>query len=198
MPLHPRHTLFATAIRLRNPLECVVRIMSSPGIPISVRNTFYLNLLNLVLFLLIGFTGSVIQLEYHMHETPNGQSVMGFNKTGWVLLHKASAPLFLAGAAIHCTLNWRFVSASTRRILRRRLPPSAPLSYWLFIVCVPTCFTAMVSWTLLSLENPTRFLLVETHDKLGWLLIILSVIHILSRTGRMTKAYRKLHQGSVR
>ena len=173
--------------------------MSSPkGISLSARNNLYLNLLNLAFFLFVAFTGSVIQIEYHMHEAPEGCPVMGFAKSGWVLLHKASSVLFLAGIVGHCALNWRFVSASTRRILSRRFPPSASLSYWLFTTCVPTCLTAMVSWTFFGLENPARFLLVETHDKLGWLLIILSVIHIISRTKRMTGAYRKLHQGRGR
>lgn len=173
--------------------------MNTPkGISVSVRNNFYLNLLNFAFFLLIAFTGSLLQLEYHMHGTPEIHPVMGFSKSGWVLLHKASATLFLAGIAGHCALNWRFVSASTRRILSRRLPASASLSYWLFVICVPTCLTAMVSWTLFSLENPARFLLVETHDKLGWLLILFSVIHIVSRTKRMTGAYRRMHQGRGR
>jgi hypothetical protein len=173
--------------------------MSSPkGISLSIRNNFYLNLLNLALFLLIAFTGSVLQLEYHMHGSPEGHPVMGFDKPGWVLLHKASAIPFLTGLVAHCSLNWRFVSASTRRILSRRLRLSAPRSYWLFMICVPTCFTAMVSWTVFNIGNPARFLLVETHDKLGWLLIILSVIHIISRTQRMTGVYRKLHQGRGR
>jgi hypothetical protein len=161
---------------------------------ISVGSKFYLNLLNVALFLVVALTGSVLQIEYHMHGLPEGSTAMGLNKAGWVLLHKISATLFLAGIVAHCSLNWRFVSASTSRILGRGSIPSAT-SYWLFITCIPTCLTTMVSWTLFALEDSVRFLLVEIHDKLGWLLMILTVIHIVSRTGRMTSTYRKLSRG---
>jgi hypothetical protein len=170
--------------------------MNSPkGISISVRNNFYLNLLNVALFLIAAFTGAILQFEYHMHGLPEGYAVMGFNKPRWVLLHKASASMFLAGIVAHCSLNWKFVSASTRRILCRKLTPSASVSYWLFMISIPTSLTAMGSWTLFGLEDPARFLLVEIHDKLCWLLVMFLVMHIISRAGRMTRAYCKLSQG---
>lgn len=170
--------------------------MSKPkGISISAKNNFYLNLLNLAFFLIIAFAGSLIQDEYHMHRMPESHSIMGLDKSGWLLLHKISAVMFLAGIVAHCSLNWRFVSGSTRRLLNRKLTPSPSLSYWLFVICIPTCLTATASWILFGLEDPGRFLLVEIHDELGWLLVILADIHIISRAGRMTRAYRKLNQG---
>ena len=166
------------------------------GISISVTNNFYLNLLNFAVFVIIAITGSLIQIEYHMHRLPEGYPIIGLDKSGWLLLHKVSAIMFLAGIGGHCSLNWRFVSVSTRRIFHRKLIPSAPLSYWLFLICVPTFLTAMTSWILLGPKDQPRFLLIETHDKLGWLLIIFTTIHIVSRARRMTRAYRELIRGT--
>lgn len=184
---------------------------------ISARHNLYLNLLNVGVFLIIAFTGSLLQVEFHMHRLPEGYPVMGLDRPGWVLLHRASAITFLAGIGAHCSLNRRFISASTRRLLNRKPRLSASPSYWLFIICIPACLTGMASWMLFGAEGPAmflledparlllvqghanhgwilaRFLLIESHDKLGWPLIILSIIHIVSRAGRMTRAYRRRH-----
>lgn len=165
------------------------------GISISVRNRLYLNLCNLVFFLIVSFTGSVIQIQYHMHGLPEAYSVMGFNKTGWVQLHKASALLFFAGLVVHCLVNWGFVATSTRRFFGGKPKPFSSHSYWLFLISVPACLTAMASWILFGGEERTRFALVETHDKLGWLLAIFGLIHLISRSGRMVSACRKQKQG---
>jgi len=119
------------------------------------------------------------------------------DKSGWESLHKISATIFLAGRGGHCSLNWRFVSVSIRHIFHWKLITSAPLSYWLFLICVPTCLTAMASWILLGPKDKLRFLLIESHDKLGWFLITLATIHVVSRARRMTRAYRKLTRETV-
>jgi hypothetical protein len=166
------------------------------GISVSARKRLNLNLCNLVFFPIVAFTGSVIQIEYHMHGLPETHSVMGFDKSGWVLLHKASAVVFFAGLVVHCLVNWRFVSTSTTRILGGKPKAFSSHSYWLFLVSFPACLTAMASWILFGGEDRARFALVETHDKLGWLLVIFGLIHIISRSGRMTSTHRKLKQGT--
>ena len=70
------------------------------GIGLSERNRLYLNLCNLAFFLFAAFTGSVIQIGYHTHALPDAQSIMGLDRAGWALLHKASAIVFFAGMEI--------------------------------------------------------------------------------------------------
>lgn len=198
--------------------------MNSPkGISLSVKNNLSLNLLNVAFFLIVAATGYILQSAYHMHRAPEGYLIMGLGKSGWLLLHKASAVAFLAGIAVHCSVNWRFVSVSTRRVFGRNLAPFASPSYWLFIICIPACLTAVASWALfgpgdparLLLEDPAalpllienhdnhgwilaRFLLIESHDKLVWPLILLTIIHVVSRSGRMVRTYHGLNQGTER
>ncbi|HVN24274.1 MAG TPA: hypothetical protein VMT71_09905 [Syntrophorhabdales bacterium] len=42
------------------------------GISISPTNNFYLHLLKFAVFVIIASTGSLIQIEYHMHRLPEG------------------------------------------------------------------------------------------------------------------------------
>jgi hypothetical protein len=165
------------------------------GISISIRNRLYLNLCNLTFFLIVTFTGSVIQIQYHMHGLSEVYPVLSLNKTGWVLLHKASAAVFFAGLVVHCIANWGFVTSSTRRIFGGKSKPFSSHSYWLFLISVPACITAMTSWILFGREERARFALVETHDKLGWLLAIFGFIHLILRSGRMVGAYHKPKRG---
>lgn len=161
------------------------------GIIISAGNKLCLNLCNLVSFLIVTFTGSVIQIQYHMHGLPEAYSAMGFDKTGWAQLHKASAITFFAGLAVHCSLNRGFFATSTRRIFHGKPYPFLSHSYLLFLVSVATCLTAMMSWILFGSEELARIALVETHDRLGWLLIIFGLIHLIARSGRMIGPVRK-------
>jgi 2-oxoglutarate ferredoxin oxidoreductase subunit delta len=167
------------------------------GISISIKNRIYLNLLNLVFFLIVAFTGSVIQTQYHMHGLPEAYSVMGFGKAEWALLHKASAVVFFAGLVVHCLVNWGFVATSTKRIFNGKISPLLSHSYVLFLISAPACLTAMASWILFGGEERARFALVETHDKLGWLLVIFGLIHLISRSGRMINIFRKAREKAM-
>jgi len=161
------------------------------GITISVRNRLYLNLCNLVFFLIVTFTGYAIQIQYHMHGLPETYSVMGFDKTEWALLHRSSAVVCFAGLVVHCLVNWGFVATSTRRIFDGK--PNTPFfsqSYLLLLISVPACLTAMASWILFGGNERARFVLVETHDKLGWFLVIFGLIHLISRSWRMISIFR--------
>lgn len=164
------------------------------GINFSERNRLYLNLGNLIFFLIVAFSGCAIQIRYHMHSAPDVTSTMGFDRAGWVLMHKASTVVFFAGLAVHCLLNRGFITAGTRRIASGILKPFSSHSYWLFLISVPLCLTAMVSWIFFGGNEQARFVLVETHDKLGWFLAVFGLIHIIKRSGGMVSAFRKPKQ----
>lgn len=166
----------------------------SKGIGLSERNRLYLNLCNLAFFLFAAFTGSVIQIGYHMHAIPDVQLIMGLNKAGWALLHKVSAAVFFAGMAIHCLANWKFIATNTRQIVSGIRKPFSSSSYWLFLISVPACLTAMASWLFFGGNEQARFALVETHDKLGWFFVVFGLLHIIRRSGKMVGACRKPKQ----
>jgi hypothetical protein len=166
-------------------------MMNNPGKNADFSKlNFYLNLSNIFLFLIAGLTGSLIQINYHMHGLPAAAWIAGLDKSAWMLLHKASAAIFLAGAAAHCLVNRRFISASLRRVFSGKFLVFKSLSFWVFVVCVLTCLPAVVSWMLFDARDPGRYICVESHDKLGLFLIPVTVVHIFRRAGKMTGAYR--------
>lgn len=166
-------------------------------ISISLKNKLYLNFCNLAFFLIVTFTGSVIQIQYHMHRLSEAYVIIGLNKIGWTLLHKASAFIFFAGLMVHCLVNWRFVATSTKRIFEGNQTPFSSNSYLLFLISTFACLTAVTSWFLFGGAGRVRFALVETHDKLGWLLVIFGIIHISSRIGRMFRTFRKVREKAI-
>ncbi|PKN76926.1 MAG: hypothetical protein CVU52_02600, partial [Deltaproteobacteria bacterium HGW-Deltaproteobacteria-10] len=92
---------------------------------------------------------------------------------------------------VHCLLNRGFIAAGTRRIVSGILKPFSSHSYWLFLISVPSCLMAMASWIFFGGNAQARFVLVETHDKLGWFLVIFGLVHLIKRSGRMVSAFRK-------
>lgn len=158
----------------------------------SSKMNFYLNLLNFILFLIVVITGFIIQIGYHMHNLPDDYAISGLARAGWLNFHRISASFFLAGIIAHCLLHRGFISTISDKILRRKPLLPASISYWLFIVSIPTTLVAMVSWIFVSVDDPARFILVEIHDKIILLWIILSIIHIASRANRIIRVYKKL------
>jgi hypothetical protein len=167
-------------------------MQQSKNISNSAKNNFYLNLLNFIPFIIVVISGLILQIEYHMHRLPDDYFVSGLNRSGWLILHKISITILLAGIITHCVLHWKFISIWSGKILRLKFLSSSSLSYWLFIISIPTCLIAMASWILFNHGDPARYLLIEIHDKLALLWIVFSIIHIISRTGWIIRTYRKL------
>lgn len=158
----------------------------------STKTNFYLNLLNVVPFLILISSGILLQLEYHMHHQPDEHLIAGLNRSGWLLLHRITAALSLVGITAHCILHRKFIAATTRRILDRRSMANVHTSYYLLILCIPTVITGMASWIALNGNTHARLMLVEIHDKLALLMVAFSLVHIVSRAGWMLKTYQRL------
>jgi hypothetical protein len=167
-------------------------MQQSKNISNSAKNNFCLNLLNFIPFVIVAISGLTLQIGYHMHKLPDDYFVSDLNRSGWLILHKISATILLAGIIAHCMLHWKFISIWSGKVLRQKLLSSTSLSYWLFIISIPTCLVAMTSWILFNHGDPARFLLVEIHDKLALLWIIFSIVHIISRISWIIRTYRKL------
>ncbi|MBP7738235.1 MAG: DUF4405 domain-containing protein [Spirochaetes bacterium] len=160
----------------------------------AAKKQFYLNLFNLALFLLLAITGLLLQVNYHMHHLPNGREVLGLNRHGWLLLHKLSAVMSLAGITAHCLLHRRYIATTTRRIIARRSLAKVPSSYYTVVLYVLASLTALIPWIFFGQGHGhgggRRF--VEIHDKLTLLLIIVTAAHIISRAGRMWNTAMKM------
>lgn len=165
--------------------------MNKPS-PVSstTRANFYVNLAALALFMVTIATGMVLQLQYHMHHLPDGALVLGLGRHGWLTLHKISAVTSLACILHHCAHHWRLIVTVTKKKLYLKKMSAGIVSYYLFLVFVPTALTAMASW--IFLKGHVRFMLVEVHDKLALLLVFVFLAHLVTRAGWMVKTYRAL------
>ena len=164
----------------------------SASISRAARMNFFLNLINAAPFLIVMISGLALQVNYHMHRLPDEALVSGLSRSGWLLLHKTSAALSLAGIIAHCVTHRKQIGATTRRIIKNRSFSKIMASYYLLLICIPTAFTAIGSWLLFNPGDASRRALVEIHDKLGLVLVIVSTVHILSRTGWMIKTGNRL------
>lgn len=164
-------------------------------LPIVSRDTkiqFFINLSNCFSLSILIITGLVLQFEYHMYHKPELHFVFGFNKFSWLLLHKISSIISLIGIIVHCIIHWKFISTITKKIFTKKQKSEFLISYSLFIIFIPTALTAISSWIFYKYSDNTRLLLMEIHDKIALVLIVLSLIHVILRFGRMVKIYQKL------
>ncbi len=153
---------------------------------------FYLNLVNFLPYLILIYSGLAIQLNYHMHELPDDHLVLSLNKFSWVLIHKISGAISLAGTIVHCILHWKYIKAVTKKIFSRKSKIKVFSSYYLFIIGILTIIPAMLSWIFVNYNNPSRFFFIEIHDKLAMLFLIFTIVHMISRTRWMLKVYQKI------
>jgi hypothetical protein len=158
----------------------------------SIIINFYLNLLNIIPLLIVVITGLILQIKYHMHIIPDDYLILGLNRSGWLLLHKIWAIISLTGIIVHCIVHWQFIAATTKNIFNQKSKISLLSSYLLLVIYTPTFLTSMGSWIFLNDKDSARYTLVEIHDKLALLLIIIIVVHVISRFGWMVKTYKKL------
>ncbi len=154
---------------------------------------YRVNALNFIPFVLLAATGLILQIEYHMHHLPDASYVMGFNRPEWLGIHKLLAVVSLAGIAVHCVSHSKFIASTTRRLFDKTYRGRIASSYWLFLVYIPTLLTAMASWLLLGGNELSRRSLVEVHDKLALVLVVLSVVHVVTRFKWMVKTFQRIH-----
>ena len=168
--------------------------MNKPEQIISSRTkfNFYVNLLNFLPFVILIFSGMVIQINYHMHSLPDGYIVLGLNKYAWLLMHQISAVISLTGCIFHCILHWKYISAVTKNFINRQSGIKVFSSYYLLITGVLTTIPVILSWIFLRYNDHLRFIFVEIHDKLALLFPVFLIIHIISRTGWMVRTFNKI------
>lgn len=139
----------------------------------SKRN-YYIDIATLLPFLLLLFTG-IIMLIYHTGK-PYCETTLGKDGDFWLDTHIVFAVISFIMIIIHLSLhlNW-FQKLFTGKLKNK---------YWiknliLVIVFSLTFLTSAIPWLFLD-ESNTATLMLGIHNKLGLLLIIFFVIHLLS------------------
>ena len=138
----------------------------------SKRN-YYVDIATLLPFLLLLFTG-IIMLIYHTGK-PYSETTLGLDGDSWLNIHIVFAVISLVMISIHLYLhlNW-FKKLFTGQLKNK---------YWLrnlmlVVVFSLTFLTSLIPWLFLE-ESNTATMMLGIHNKLGLLLIVFFVIHLL-------------------
>lgn len=150
------------------------------------------------LLLQFGFHIGRNNIHGHMNVTSISDSlpvlVWGLTKSSWALIHKISAVIFTLFALYHIYKH----SAYYKTIIKKMLIKQNKLIVGLSLLFIAAGVTGFIPWgiDIFSGSEFSRFAFVEVHDKLGLILVIYTVIHILRRRGWFSKTSHLIKTGS--
>jgi cation transport ATPase len=133
---------------------------------------------SLALLLLLSFSGLLMQMNYHMGHHPESLLCMGMNKEGWLWLHKIVSLLFVVLAGYHIYQRRKWLLRFLKRNKNQQKQKVKTNSLWLSLLFVPASITAFISWFILTDPHSDKAL-IEIHDKLGILITVFLIIHLL-------------------
>lgn len=140
----------------------------------KARRNYYLDIASLLPFLLLLFTG-IIMLMYHTGK-PYLETTLGRDREFWLNTHIVFGVISFVMTTIHVSLhvNW----------LKKLFTGKLKNKYWirnliLLIVFSLTILTSAIPWLILD-ESNTASMLLGIHNKMGLLLIIFFVVHLLT------------------
>ena len=106
--------------------------------------------------------------------------VLGLNRYGWLLLHKITAVISIIGLSAHLFLHVGWLKAVLLKKLYKKSRRNTKITLWLLISAVATALTGIISWLLAPAMVYARHSIIEIHDKIGIILIIIFVLHIVN------------------
>jgi len=149
------------------------------GIEINVDKTkseqnYYADLIAFVPFILLLFTG-IVMLGYHVGK-PYSNETLRLSGYTWILAHKILTVIALPLITVHLLLhlNWIKKIFSNRQKSRHR-----GKNVTLLILFLLTAGTSLLSWLVVN-NSETALGLRGIHNKIGILLIIFFILHLIS------------------
>jgi hypothetical protein len=150
----------------------------------------------LIAFVLLMINGILMQIIYHMNHNDPNYVFLWFNKNGWLLLHKILSVLAFTGITAHVFLHFNWIKDVfiNKRLFSKNFKNKA-LAF-LFITFYFSGFLTFVSWAfnnrITGYNYELRHFILEIHDKITILLIILFAIHFVKKLKWLLKATRQL------
>ncbi len=140
---------------------------------------FYLDAIIFFPFVIMAFSGLLIQHSYHLEHLADTVSVLGLNRSGWLLLHKITAVMSMAGLSIHVSLHMNWLKAVLLKKLYKKPNRTIKITLWLLFLTTVTALTGFYAW-LIAPTVHVRHDYIEIHDKIGIILSILFILHIIN------------------
>lgn len=154
----------------------------------TIRKTltiFILDIIILILFILLAINGLLMQKIYHLDHNAPTFAFLWFDKNGWLFMHKIISVLLSIGIFFHLIrhIKWLKDIFKNKRLFQRSYKKKL-----LIILCLVFSISAIsgfISWffnnQIIGYNAEIRHILIEIHDKLTLLLIILFLIHFIKK-----------------
>jgi hypothetical protein len=143
----------------------------------------------------VSFSGSVIQLGYHMGHHGGidmARRVCGLSYAGWSTTHKAAIVLLSVLVAVHVVHHWKWYTA----VVRKRTYGKNKTATVLTILFVVTAVTGYIPWLVdwAAGSQAARKAFIEVHDKITWFLLVYFVLHAVQRFKWFLDALRRMRR----
>ncbi|MFZ5597025.1 MAG: DUF4405 domain-containing protein [Bacillota bacterium] len=139
---------------------------------------FYIDLLIFFPFIILAFSGLLIQINYHAGGLSSETTVLGLNNSGWLNLHKMTAVISLIGIAIHVFLHAGWIKMVFKK--KKASGKNAKITLCLLIFFIIVSITGLIPWIFMSVASHARFIAIEFHDKIGIILTVLFIFHLVN------------------
>ena len=147
---------------------------------------YYVDVVILILFVGLAYTGMLLQIVYHMKEHSSDFLVMGLNRSGWLAIHKILSVMNSLGIGLHIILHLDWFKAVIKKRLFLKRSFKKKMSFYLFIVYSITTVVGFVSWffnnSLMGYNPVLRYALVEIHDSISIVLVMMLCGHLITST----------------
>ncbi len=150
---------------------------------------FYVDTIILSPFILLAISGLLIQINYHAGEMTDTAVVLGLNRYEWLLLHKITAVISIIGLSIHLFLHMSWLKTVLLKKSYKKPNRNTKITMWLLILAVATALTGIIPWLLAPATSHARHSVIDIHDKIGIILIILFVLHIINHLKWITYTF---------
>ncbi len=167
---------------------------------------FTVNSLLIVFGIATMLTGYVLQIGFHignegrkpgqteqveqMHKINPTDTVWGIDYTTWTVLHKVVIVILLLLMVYHFVSHWKWYKG----VISNHLMGKNKLPITVSILFILVALTGLLPWCIgaFNSESMSRFVFLETHDKLTILLTLFLVWHIIKKRTWFTNTFKKL------
>ncbi len=155
---------------------------------------FYVDTIILSPFILLAISGLLIQINYHAGEMTDTAVVLGLNRYEWLLIHKITAVISIIGLSIHLFLHMSWLKTVFLKNSYKKPNRNTKITLWLLILAIATALTGIISWLLAPAMTHARHIAIDIHDKIGIILIIIFVLHIINHWKWITYTFSDIRK----
>ncbi|WP_066631593.1 DUF4405 domain-containing protein [Labilibacter marinus] len=160
--------------------------MKDGNINSKAKRNYYVDVIAFIPFLLLLISG-IVMLKYHAG-APYESTAMGLSGYVWTNVHKALTIIALPLVVLHLVLHANWLKKLFTFKLKNK---NKGINISLFIFFVLCVVTSLLGWLVFP-DSDIAGLLLGLHNKLGIVLVVLFVVHVLIYTKWLVKMTKKV------